>query len=1504
MRLLICSDGLTKELTAYGIRHFLVANAKPERAARQLVEAALGNGGRDNVTVVVVDVLKVVRPSTPDTVAAPTATSTDGCRGARGDAGDGCHGARAALHRTALRHPRPIYNGGHRAPPGFPGGAEASEALGGSWRGVCRPPRRPARIRLHPRPRLRRVRRRLPLRAEHAAPPGRRQGHAERGRQRPGPADVPGRGEPHGAAQRAPVDPHRLPGERRRPTAARTSSWSCAPRRSASATARERFPVAEVLRIAVRDRQRGRDRAPRGRAAPRHQALEHPAHRLRPSRALRLRHRRDARRGRDERGGRPVDPVVGARGAASTRPPARSRARSGRSARPSTRCSPAGRPFEIPGGDNVDVDLMSRIEQAQAAADRPRRRAAPASSGSSRAAMSQAAAGPPGQRARVRARAAGDRGPSSGCRRRRSRSRWTTGRSRPPATSTTAPASRPATPSPAARPDAGARADRDSGRRAPSSCRTRRPRRRHQRSPAHGAARRTRRAHLGHLGRRRRAHRRAGRRRRLRARAGHARGIPVVTDVQASRRRNVRDVHLARPGHRERRRLHRRPSTGRPRACSATPQFDVSDAGRRPGLHHRHRQPRRQDRRPEHREVRRRRRQGAGDARPASSAHTVAARDGGRDRRPSSRSSPAWPWSSGGYTAQRSTSATRAVWVVNAAARRSAARTPTCSSSTRSSRPAAPTAEVVQQGSTVLVLDQRPATVGIVDPATSTVTKSVAVPPDGHALAPRRGPRRRRRRHGELWIDARSTRSRTSTATPTRRSTFGAGAVTSVDPAGVLFAYSPVDGEVAPRRRGRRGDRRGEVAAPPVDGRRATCRSRRSASTGPCSTRPAARLCLDGPQVDLAGLIGPTDDPCCRLRRSTGGSVADRYRRGLLSVGLGGGEPVRARRRACRAPAAPLVARRLPVRRLEPATAWRRCAGERARSRSSSAEATGAGALDFARERRPRWCSTTRAAARPGRAATTTSSSTTGTTCSRRARRARRSSRTTETVPHDREEADAAGRRRRRLRRAARRSTLLPVLLNDYDPNGDVLVIDAGRRRAAARRTLDLVTSNQQLQLTLDDAASGAIAFSYTISDGRGGTAHARPSTVTVRDRRGELAARAAARTNHAVGRRAAGGSRRQVLGDWVDPDGDPFFLTSRRRRRARPAVVTSRTASSCSPTPAAAAPRKTVTLTVSDGRDERPAACSRSRCRRAGRRAASSPSPSSCSRPRARRSRSTRCAHVRGGTGTLRLNAVPAKPDVADRRPTSRRAPSGSRATSAHPLPRVHRDRRRPDRHRPRPHRRRPRRRTPTRRRSPCRRRSSSRRCSSQSTSTCSRPTSTRPAACSSSPASPTPPADDGGARRGARPARSCASRSRGRSTTGSTTFNYRISNGLAEAEGTITVVEIPQPAQCQPPIAAPDTVTVRVGDVIDIPVLDNDEHPDARRSRSRPTSLEDLPTGGLLFASGDRLRYLAPEEAGELHAAYRVAGPDGQSATARRAHLGARGGRRDQQRARAADR
>ena len=55
-RLLICSDGLTKELTDIGIQHYLASQPTAEEAARTLVQQALDNAGRDNVTVIVIDV--------------------------------------------------------------------------------------------------------------------------------------------------------------------------------------------------------------------------------------------------------------------------------------------------------------------------------------------------------------------------------------------------------------------------------------------------------------------------------------------------------------------------------------------------------------------------------------------------------------------------------------------------------------------------------------------------------------------------------------------------------------------------------------------------------------------------------------------------------------------------------------------------------------------------------------------------------------------------------------------------------------------------------------------------------------------------------------------------------------------------------------------------------------------------------------------------------------------------------------------------------------------------------------------------------------------------------------------------------------------------------------------------------------------------------------------------------------------------------------------------------
>lgn len=56
LRLLVCSDGLTKELPAARIAVLLASVEGAEPAATALVEAAVEAGGRDNVTAVVVDV--------------------------------------------------------------------------------------------------------------------------------------------------------------------------------------------------------------------------------------------------------------------------------------------------------------------------------------------------------------------------------------------------------------------------------------------------------------------------------------------------------------------------------------------------------------------------------------------------------------------------------------------------------------------------------------------------------------------------------------------------------------------------------------------------------------------------------------------------------------------------------------------------------------------------------------------------------------------------------------------------------------------------------------------------------------------------------------------------------------------------------------------------------------------------------------------------------------------------------------------------------------------------------------------------------------------------------------------------------------------------------------------------------------------------------------------------------------------------------------------------------
>lgn len=57
-RILVCSDGLTREVSERRLRLHLAAGLGANETAQALIDAALAEGGRDNITVIVVDVFE------------------------------------------------------------------------------------------------------------------------------------------------------------------------------------------------------------------------------------------------------------------------------------------------------------------------------------------------------------------------------------------------------------------------------------------------------------------------------------------------------------------------------------------------------------------------------------------------------------------------------------------------------------------------------------------------------------------------------------------------------------------------------------------------------------------------------------------------------------------------------------------------------------------------------------------------------------------------------------------------------------------------------------------------------------------------------------------------------------------------------------------------------------------------------------------------------------------------------------------------------------------------------------------------------------------------------------------------------------------------------------------------------------------------------------------------------------------------------------------------------
>lgn len=160
------------------------------------------------------------------------------------------------------------------------------------------------------------------------------------------------------------------------------------------------------------------------------------------------------------------------------------------------------------------------------------------------------------------------------------------------------------------------------------------------------------------------------------------------------------------------------------------------------------------------------------------------------------------------------------------------------------------------------------------------------------------------------------------------------------------------------------------------------------------------------------------------------------------------------------------------------------------------------------------------------------------------------------------------------------RVTILPVLNNDSDPDGDFLTATPASQTPLGE--LSVSRDGSALQISVPTGASGASTFEYEVSDGRGGTAKA---TVTLKVRSAE---ENSAPVQSVVPSISLGTGRKatiNALTSWHDPDGDPFFL----ERAVAPSGISAQTHinGSIDLSEIGHGPGKdSVQIFVSDGRD------------------------------------------------------------------------------------------------------------------------------------------------------------------------------------------------------------------------------------------------------------------------------------------------------------------------------
>lgn len=779
--------------------------------------------------------------------------------------------------------------------------------------------------------------------------------------------------------------------------------------------------------------------------------------------------------------------------------------------------------------------------------------------------------------------------------------------------------------------------------------------------------------------------------------------------------------------------------------------------------------------------------------------------------------------------------------------------------------------DVLQRGETVLLFDRSENKVDVVDPATSEITDSVPLPPDrpevylagDSVVVLEQGT-------GELWIVPIADFA-TFDAESEATLSLGVRAVISVDANGLLFAFSPATGQIY-RVDAARSDTVESTQEVDFTGG-ATLSMTSVAGHWALFDSESDELHLDGRTVDLTDQLGIGTGAVVQVPSVGGDRVLVAHSEGLIAVPLAGGaaESIAGERNG--SAARPMALGDCEFSAWSNGETWRDCDGdEPVTLRLDGMD--GNARLAFA-------ANGTRAVLNDRRSGASWAVQRAGELIDN----------WDDLIAVDDEEPEEQQNNDDLIPETEKvqlppvalddsfgarpgRSTILPVLLNDYDPNGDVLVVsdlvplseDVGR--------IDLINERQQIQLTLPAGASGSFSFGYSITDGRGGTASATVS-IAVRGPNENAPPQQVRSTKVTV--QSSGRTTTQVLADWVDPDGDAFYLTG--ASVAAPDAVTYKPEGTIVYSDSGdGGELKVVTLGVSDGSAESSGSVSVT-VKPAGE-VPIVAEPFAVLAHAGEEITVEPMLHVRGGNGSIRLNSVPAKPDVTI---TPSYETGTFRFTSdqirTHYLEYVVTD-------------------------------------GDQTVTGLVRIDVTAPPNANSKPitvpktvfvqtlrneridvaGTDVDPAGgvllvtglmnldpSSGVRAEVLEQRIVRVSLEAPLDDGPVTFNYRISNGLAEAEGVITVVEIPTPDRVQPPIANDDAVTVRVGEAIDLPVLENDEHPDGLDLTLQPRLDQELPDdAGLLFASGRVLRYLAPDAPGNFTAAYQVTGPDGQAATA----------------------